>query len=143
LNQSNVSNYTEISFAFSGNYDAIGGNVSLGANPDVGGQVDFQVQALIGYLDRIPNPNHDSPMFNLLSPDYNFTGETGDWSNTQTITIPASSTSASDVSATSTLTATPTSTLAAPELSWLAIVPLLLSVFSVAVIVRHRKAKHE
>jgi YVTN family beta-propeller protein len=38
-----------------------------------------------------------------------------------------------------TLSPTPTLTPAVPELSWLAIVPLLLSVFSVAVILRHRK----
>ena len=36
---------------------------------------------------------------------------------------------------------TPTSASSVPELSWLVIVPLLLSVFSVAVILRHRKSK--
>ncbi len=36
-------------------------------------------------------------------------------------------------------TPTPTSTSAVPELSWLAVVPLLLFVFSVALVLRHRK----
>ena len=39
----------------------------------------------------------------------------------------------------STTTASPSPTPTVPELSWWVIVPLLLSVFSVAVIVRHRK----
>lgn len=42
-------------------------------------------------------------------------------------------------SLTSTLTATPNSTATVPELSWLVVVPLLLSMFFVAVIFRHRK----
>ena len=36
-------------------------------------------------------------------------------------------------------TPSPTSTSSVPELFWMAIVPLLLSLFSVAVILRHRK----
>lgn len=39
----------------------------------------------------------------------------------------------------STPTATSSPTPSIPELSWLAIIPLLLSMFSVAVILRHRK----
>ena len=41
-----------------------------------------------------------------------------------------------------TISPTPAQTPAVPELSWLAIVPLLLSVFVVAVLVRHRKTKN-
>ena len=51
-----------------------------------GGQLDFQVEAMVGYVHRsgvhIPIP----------SSGWGFTGETSGWSNTQTITIPASST---------------------------------------------------
>ena len=51
-----------------------------------GGQLDFQVEAMIGYVHRsgvhIPIP----------SSGWGFTGETSGWSNTQTITIPAAST---------------------------------------------------
>lgn len=41
-----------------------------------GGQVDFQVKAMIGYIHRDP-----------LALGWIFTGEESDWSNTQTITI--------------------------------------------------------
>jgi hypothetical protein len=49
-----------------------------------GGQVDFQVEAMIGYVHReitIPVPGTG----------WLFTGETSGWSETQTLTIPASS----------------------------------------------------
>ena len=78
-----------------------------------GAAVDFQVQSLIGYVHRYPVIN-----------SWTFNGTESDWSNTQTITIPNNSTS-------------PTPTV--PEFPAIAIVPLLLSLFSVAVIVRHRK----
>ena len=44
-----------------------------------GGQVDFQVEAMIGYVHRA---------LTQMNP-YIFTGETSGWSNTQTLTIPA------------------------------------------------------
>ena len=84
------------------------------------GEVAFQVQAMIGHRDRGAFKNGFMP--------YVFVGETSDWSNTQTITIPASSTSPS-----------PTATSTAPDLSWLVIVPLLFTVFAIIMIVRHRK----
>ena len=49
-----------------------------------GGKVDFQVQALIGYLHRVPNGS-GNPFFNM---PWVFDGQTSAWSNTQTITIP-------------------------------------------------------
>jgi hypothetical protein len=85
----------------------------LDNNLPSGGQLDFQVEALIGHIGRT-----------VGFASWYFNGQESGWSNTQTITIPASSSSP---------------TPAVPELSWLIIVPLLLSVFSVAVIVRHRK----
>ncbi len=54
-----------------------------------------------------------------------------------TITMPNNTTVPE--SATPTSSSTPNSTATVPELSWLVIVPLLLSVFSVALVVRHRK----
>jgi len=59
--------------------------------------------------------------------------------NSQTPTLPTST-----PTPTPTPTATPisTSTPTVPELSWLVIVPLLLSVFSVAVVLRHRKTSN-
>lgn len=45
-------------------------------------KIDFQVEAMIGYLSRIYDPYNFNP--------WTFTGQTSDWSNTQTITISAS-----------------------------------------------------
>lgn len=69
--KASLSEYTTISLGL--------GNSPLGTIP-AGGIVDFQIQALIG---------HDNPE----SYQYQFTGEISDWSNTQTITVPATSVS--------------------------------------------------
>jgi hypothetical protein len=92
-----------------------------------GDKVDFQVEAMSGYTTR--------EVTSIPGSGWIFTGETSGWSNTQTITIPETSTSTSQ-------TPNPTPTPTIPELSWLALLPLLLSVFAIAVIVRHRKAVH-
>jgi hypothetical protein len=84
------------------------------------GEVAFQVQAMIGHRDRGAFQNGFIP--------YVLVGETSDWSNTQTITMPASSTSPS-----------PTATSTVPELSWLVILPLLFTVFAITMIIRLRK----
>ena len=95
-----------------------------GAEPEgntipTGATTDIQVEVMIGHIGR----NSTYPY------SYVFLGEVSGWSSTQTVTLPPK-----------TPFAVPTSpTPAVPELSWLAIVPLFLSVFSVAVIVRHRK----
>ena len=80
-----------------------------------GGQIDIQVEALIGYI----SPGHNFPPIPTT-----FAGQTSDWSNTQSITVPSTSSSPS-----------PT----VPEFSSLAILLLLLSLFFVAVVIRHRK----
>jgi hypothetical protein len=77
--------------------------------------VDAQVQALIGNVHR----------YNIVA-SWTFNGTESDWSSTQTVTIPASSPS-------------PTSTSSVPEFPAIALLPLLLSVLSVAVIIRNRK----
>jgi hypothetical protein len=67
-----------------GYYDYTLGNVS------VGDQVDFRVQAIIGYSTRI-NETLSVPPIGLEPGDvphyYIFTGQSSDWSNTQTVTI--------------------------------------------------------
>ena len=78
-----------------------------------------EVEAIIGYPGRYP--------ITPLAP-YVVYGETSDWSNDQTVTIPASSVSPN-----------PTSTPTVPELSWLVVTPLLLSILSIALALRHRK----
>ncbi|MGD6851480.1 MAG: hypothetical protein ACQCN6_05395 [Candidatus Bathyarchaeia archaeon] len=74
-----------------------------------GGQIDFQVQALIGYGHRVYDPSQTEQIF--MWP-WVFTGETSDWSNTQTVTIPNSSESASP---TPTTTDNPTATPYLPD----------------------------
>jgi hypothetical protein len=83
------------------------------------GQIDFQVEAVIATSHPFaPHGNTGT-----------WTYETSGWSETQTVTIPASSTFAS-----------PSPSPTVPEFPTLIILPLLLSVFSVAVLIRHRKA---
>jgi hypothetical protein len=86
-------------------------------------ELDFQVQALIGFVHREVTP--------IPGGGWLFTGEVSDWSSTQTLTI-------GETSSTSP-TPKPTPTPSVPELSWLAIIPLMVSLLSVAVIIRHRK----
>jgi hypothetical protein len=90
----------------------------------IDGQLDFQVQALVG---------HNSTIWFNISGLWDGVGiyvhavaydTESTWSNTQTVTIPSNSVSPS-----------PT----APELSWLAILPLFLFMIFVTVILRHRK----
>jgi len=79
--QSN-SEYTVLSFVLgnSANHPAFE-DISLGAH------VDFQVQALIGYVYRDYDPNET---IQILMWPWVFSGETSGWNSTQTITIGAS-----------------------------------------------------
>jgi|YelNatPaOPRAMG01_1025707.scaffolds.fasta_scaffold08947_6 hypothetical protein len=106
-------------------YDYFLGGVS--AN----GTVDFQIQAFIGYSELVPK----QPTI-LYPNDYYLvvTGQLSDWSNIESITIPDGS-----ISTSTSPTSNPTPTPTVPELSWLLIVPLLLSMLSIALIVKHRK----
>ncbi len=86
------------------------------------GQVDFQVEAAVGGIFRI------SPQF---ASGYQFEGVASGWSNTQTVTIPAGSISAS---------ASPAPTPTIPELPALTILPfLVVMIVSLLFIRRHRK----
>jgi hypothetical protein len=82
------------------------------------GKVDFQVEAMIGYVSSL---SMTTP-FNTE----HFVGEISDWSSTQSITIPSSPQSSS-----------PTPTV--PELSWLAILPLVVATLFIAAKLGHRK----
>ncbi len=88
-------------------------------------QIDFQVQALIGAVHRGYNPSATNQ---LEMYPWVFDGQTSDWSNAETLTIPANASSS-----------TPSPTV--PEFSWLAILPLSISLLSGAVILKlkHRK----
>jgi hypothetical protein len=78
-------------------------------------QIDFQVEAVIATFHPFA-PHGDTGTW---------TYETSGWSPTQTVTIPASSTSTLPSSI-------PTSTAAVPELSWLAILPLFVFLLLIA-----------
>ncbi|HKM59471.1 MAG TPA: hypothetical protein VJY36_01215 [Candidatus Bathyarchaeia archaeon] len=82
-------------------------------NYPAGSQVDFQIEAVIATSNRLAN-----------TPFGFWSWTTSGWSPTQTVTIPSP---------------TPTSTSAVPEIPTSALLPLILFIFSVAVIVRHRK----
>jgi hypothetical protein len=90
----------------------------LGQTIPIGVNVNFQAQALIGYF----NKNE----FGY----YILTGESSDWSSTKTITIGETSASTS-----------PTPTPTVPEFSWLAILPLFVSVLFIAFKLRHQKPR--
>jgi len=92
-----------------------------------------EVQAIIGYYGRDAALSPTAP--------YVIYGEASDWSNPQTVTLLANSTPTTTTtnSPSPKQTTTPTLSPSIPELSWLAIVPLLLFLFSVAVMIRHRK----
>ncbi len=92
---------------------------SLMINIPAGGQEDFQVEALIGSFGR----NASLPLAPWI-----FIGTNSGWSDIQTITVPVNSISSST-----------SPTPAVPELSWLAIIPLMVSMLSFSVILRYRK----
>ena len=83
-------------------------------NLTAGDKIDFQVQAMNGSIHRVFNPNATNQ---LEMYPYVFTGETSDWSNTQTITITATSISVS-----------PSPTPTVPEFPLLAIIALFSAI---------------
>lgn len=76
--QSTDSNYTVFSYTWAEHGETQLGTWSLPLH--AGSQVDFQAQAMLGYVA-------DAGPFSDNSPREYFEGETSDWSNTQTLTI--------------------------------------------------------
>ena len=93
-----------------------------------GAQLDFQVQALVGHNSTYWYIQHPfTPTYGgFYEPAIAYDSASG-WSNRQTITIGETASSS------------PTPSPTVPELSWLVILPLLISLFSVAVVLRHEK----
>jgi hypothetical protein len=102
--------------------------ISYPANYPSNSLVDFQVQAVVYKLTENFYGNHPFGVGNLQTGTYYQQPEefeTTNWSNTQTVTL-------------SEITNSPTPTV--PEFSWLAIIPLMISMLSVAIAFRrHRK----
>jgi hypothetical protein len=96
-----------------------------GINVPFGGQLDFRLQAVSG-----------TPVRALIG--YNVLGSVSDWSDVQTVAVPDFSTTTA--SPTPYLTPTPTSSV--PEFPALALLPLLLSVFSVAIAFKLKKTSY-
>jgi hypothetical protein len=106
------------------------------------GVIDLQVQAQIGYIQAEGN----SLIARIYGIRYNFTGQSSDWSTTQTITIDDSATSYSTSAPTQIQTIpTPTSTLPAgiPQLSWeqiaLAVMAIVVAALAAALVLSWRK----
>jgi len=98
----------------------------------------------VAYLNNYHGANPPGAPFQPTSPGSD--NYTCSWTNTIYFSINATTSSTlSPTSSSTTPSATPTptstllSTAAVPELSWLVVVPWLLSMFSVAVTLRHRK----
>ena len=106
------------------------------------GKIDFQVQALIGY-GKVFNAN--GVLGYLAEYNYNFTGQAGDWSPTQTLSLPDGSVSISttpgptSIQAPNSLSPTSSPSPTMPELSWLAMISLMVSILFIAINVSHRK----
>jgi hypothetical protein len=85
------SEYTVIEFGLNGNNGSTPyrGDIWLW-DVSAGGQVDFRVQAFLGYSTTIEGPL--DPLFHRPTYSTYYTGETGDWSSTQTLTIGESQT---------------------------------------------------
>ncbi len=137
------SEYTNLSFSIEG---------QMGVGVLAGTQIDIQVQAMIGQIGRVYNPNAASQIDMF---PYEFEGQTSAWSTTQTITVPANTPlSANSPSPTSPLnptispTSTPTTTnptgnlISIPLSTLIAIFTIFLAVIAVLALLlfkRHRK----
>ena len=126
--------YTDIPLGFTSNTYGWGGVAAINWHA-LGNPVDIQVEALEGYATQTQN----STLENLIQ-SITVLASSG-WSSTQTIIASNVSTSPTPTISPSAATPSPTPNFTSPipEFSWLVILPLLLSVFSVAVIVGHRK----
>lgn len=81
------SDYTVITYGLVGDNDPVVSYQNLDISD--GGQADFQVQAFVGYYKVITDPPSPADQFNHGFPaqHYIFTGETSDWSDTQTVAV--------------------------------------------------------
>jgi hypothetical protein len=116
---SSKSDYTIVSYGIAGNNGTNSGYSPL-VKATLRGQVDFKVQAIIGYSTRF-NESFSGPPIGLEPGEsyhyYIFTGESSDWSSTQTVTIgdTAATTPSTTASPTMTGPAQPSITTITPE----------------------------
>ncbi len=119
--QASNSEFTIVEFGFGGYSDTISPEIGY-VTP--GGEVDFRVQAQIGYYKSVwvSIGGSDSPFAGGMVPT--FFGESSQWSNPQTIKTPEATTAPS-----------PT----VPEVPALAVLPLLAMIPFTAIYLRRRK----
>jgi hypothetical protein len=99
-----------------------------------GGKIDFQVKAQAGYPFRYFG-GHIQP----IGTNFHAAAES-EWSNIQTVTMVGNAWSNStSYSPTPTESPNPTPSPSVPEFSWLMILPLFLSILSIAVLIKKRK----
>jgi hypothetical protein len=101
---------------------SVEGSQTMGTIVPTGATTDIQVEAMIGHIGR-------NNTMNPYPYPYLFYGETSGWSNTQTVALPPK------------IAFTDSSSPSVPELSWLAIFPLLLVPLSFVVVKIFRKRK--
>lgn len=137
--QSN-STYTVLTYTHSSDNEWFLGGIMPVLTP--GTQIDFQVQALIGYVHRVYNPDATDQ---LQMWPWVFTGETSGWSSTQTITIPDSSTPSSSPASSMepTQSPEPQQTEPFPTLPLVTASIAIAAVAAVSVLVYFKKRKHE
>ncbi len=124
-------NYTVLSFGLLGDNGTNWGPLWL---PTYSGLMDFRVQAFIGYsttVEGAPDPLWHRPTYQTF-----YTGQTSNWSNTQTISIPDDSVSISTSSY-------PSSTSNLSGLSLVIIVSTaIVALVSVSLLFYFKKHKH-
>jgi hypothetical protein len=103
---------------------------NMGIQIPAGSKTDIQVQAMIGRIGRVFNPNSTSQID--MYP-YRFIGETSGWSNTQTVTLPANTPLSPTPSASHTSTPTLTPDNSAPNSSFLLITTIAIVVMAVLI----------
>jgi hypothetical protein len=120
--------------------------ISIPANnyPSIG-EVDFQVEALSVYKTTQIMYPHIGTEQGAYYATVNELGQESGWSNTQTITIPESSTSSTPTPTAPNYgpTSSPTPTPTIPEFSLMIISPLLLLMLSIAVISNLRRKRQD
>ena len=111
-----------------------------------GDQIDYQVEAMIGYTSRVYNASATNQ---LEMYPWEFTGQQSGWSNTQTVTIPGNETSATPNTSASPTQAIPTintgpivtpdSGLNFAEIIVIAILAVIALLLAILLAVNHRR----
>ena len=143
--------YTVATLGFSGNNGSARYGISrfIDDIPN-GGQIDFRLRSFVGYFTKVYEPEKYVPGIPEDDPTdpiphyYAFTGQTSDWSNTHTISIPDGAVS---ISTSPNPTPSPTNSMASPSPtvpefpSWT--IPLLVMMTVVLIgLVYFKKRKH-